>query len=140
MHTACPGDKYWSVYKHGGVEPPYMPGRMRRFHKRACIADVALLGTQAICLEISGQVLFFDVTEMTWGRRRMAPCPGWSEGDCHFLVASHGKVVLVSRRGTAENAFRLFRLDIDALEWSQLGVTGSWMTPAGFFAMANRSV
>jgi len=117
VHIACPGDTYWSAYKYG-VEPPHMSRTTRRLLERTWIADLALLGTQVICVDISGQILIFNITEMTWGR--MAPCLKWSQEDHHFLVASHGEVVLVSRPGTMENAFKFFRLDIEAMEWSQL--------------------
>lgn len=116
VHIACPGDTYWSVYKHG-VEPP-MSRTMRRSLERTWVADLALLGTQVICVDSNGQILVFDITEMTWGR--MAPCPKWSQKDRHFLVASHGEVVLVSRPRTMANAFKFFRLDIEAMEWSQM--------------------
>jgi len=29
VHIACPGDMYWTVYKHG-VEPPHMSRKMRK--------------------------------------------------------------------------------------------------------------
>ncbi|CAN6192997.1 unnamed protein product [Urochloa humidicola] len=117
LHIACPGDIYWSVYKHG-VEPPHMSRNMRKLLERTRISDVALFGTQVICVELSGQILIFSITEMTWGR--MVPCPEWSEKDRHFLVTSHGEVVLVSCPRTMKNAFRFFRLDAKALEWSRL--------------------
>ncbi|WVZ94935.1 hypothetical protein U9M48_040761, partial [Paspalum notatum var. saurae] len=126
-HIACPGDGYWSVYTHDGVDlggsssgvPP----------EPTCIVDVALSGTQAVCLDLSGEVLMFDVTEMTWRRRRMGrtASPAGPTGirrDGCFLVAaaSGGEVVLVSRSHTAADgvAFKFFKLDMEALEWSLL--------------------
>ncbi|KAJ1267444.1 hypothetical protein BS78_07G056300, partial [Paspalum vaginatum] len=115
VHIACPGDGYWSVYTHDDVDlrgsssgvPPEPP---------TCIVDI----------------LMFDVTEMTWRRRRRmrrttAPGPAGiiRRDDGCFLVAaaSAGEVVLVSRSHTAaaaDGAFKFFKLDMEALEWSLL--------------------
>jgi hypothetical protein len=119
IHIACPGDVYWSVYKHGAEPPHMLPEARRRLFVRTCIVDVALVKTHAICLEHSGQVLVFDITEMTW--RGTVPCPEWNKEAAHFLVSSNGKAVLVSRLPTKENAaFRFFELDVEALEWSPM--------------------
>jgi hypothetical protein len=61
---------YWSVYKHGAdADPPPCSAsraaqRQRRLLEPASIVDVALLGTQAVCLDANGDILVFDVTEM----------------------------------------------------------------------------
>ncbi|XP_062234202.1 uncharacterized protein LOC133931353 [Phragmites australis] len=117
IHIACPGDVYWSVYQHD-ADPPRISRAMRRVHEPTCFADVALLGTQAICLDLNGEILVFDVTEMAW--RRTVSCPEGSKQDANFLVASNGEVVLVSRSHTMENAFKFFKLEMEVLDWSPL--------------------
>ncbi|KAE8774461.1 hypothetical protein D1007_53166 [Hordeum vulgare] len=82
------------------------------------IMDVALVGTQAVCAEFLGQILIFDITEMTW---RAASCPEWSIQDAYYLVASIGKVVIVScPRATTGSAFKFLQLDMEVLAWSPL--------------------
>lgn len=125
VHITCPGDVYWCVYKH--IDNPFMPeamcrcGRstpMCRCTKSTYIIDVALIGTQAVCVESHGQILIFDVTEMTW---RTVSCPEWTIGDAPYLVASNTEVVLISwDRGAEVRAFKFFKLDVKALEWSSL--------------------
>ncbi|RLN13694.1 hypothetical protein C2845_PM09G23250 [Panicum miliaceum] len=129
VHVACPGDVCWSVYKHGvDADPPPCSAsraaqrrRQRRLLEPASIVDVALVGTQAICLDANGEILVFDVTEMTWRRRTPAVRPDSGfEQYARSLVAADGEVLLVSRPRTMENAFRFFKLDVEALEWSPL--------------------
>ncbi|RLM55347.1 hypothetical protein C2845_PM10G21330 [Panicum miliaceum] len=126
VHVACPGDVYWSVYKHGAdADPPPCSApraaqrqRQRRLLEPVSIVDVALLGTQAVCLDANGDNLVFDVTEM---RRTPAVRPDSGFGQyARSLVAADGEVLLVSRPRTMENAFRFFKLDMEALEWSPL--------------------
>lgn len=90
------------------------------------IADVALVGTRAVCLDTGGEVLVFDVAEMTWRRRRtpaVRPDGGGIAQCARSLVASGGEVLLVSRpraMGKGNAAFRFFRLDMAELEWSPM--------------------
>jgi hypothetical protein len=132
VHVACPGNVYWSVYEHDvdvdvNVDPPppcasRAPRRRRRLLEPASIVDVALLGTQAVCLDANGEILVFDVAEMTW--RRRTPAVRLDSGFGQYarsLVTAGGEVLLVSRPRTAENnAFRFFKPDMEALEWSPL--------------------
>ncbi|XP_006657312.1 uncharacterized protein LOC102707132 [Oryza brachyantha] len=111
VHVACPGDVYWSIYKHNSH--PEMSKE-----KSILIVDVALLGTRAVCVELNGQILVFNITEMVW--RTGSSCPDWVKQDSHFLVASIGQVVVVSHPCVTVNAFKFFKLDLQSMEWSLL--------------------
>nr|CAB3471358.1 unnamed protein product [Digitaria exilis] len=134
VHVACPGDLFWSVYKHdvdvAAMEEethqhqPWRRQQRRRLVEPVSIADVALVGTQAVCLDAGGEVLVFDVAEMTWRRRTPAVIPdggGIAEYE-RSLVAAGGEVVLVSRPRAVGNAAasRFFRLDMAELEWAPM--------------------
>ncbi|KAL6603535.1 hypothetical protein ACP70R_043896 [Stipagrostis hirtigluma subsp. patula] len=114
IHIACPGDVYWSVYEHD-VDPLCNSRTMCRLLEPICIVDVALLGKEAICLDLNGQVLIFSLTEMAC--RRTVSCPEGSKQDQRFLVAANGEAVLVSHSHTTENAFKFLKLDMESLEW-----------------------
>ncbi|XBI02746.1 hypothetical protein VPH35_131253 [Triticum aestivum] len=117
VHVACPGDVYWCVHKH-------------TYPSTLSVMDMALVGTRAVCAEFLGQILIFDITEMTW---RAASCPEWSIQDAHYLVASVGKVVIVSC--PRASAFKFLQLDMEALAWSPLDdqelEDTSWFLPQG---------
>ncbi|XP_020174410.1 uncharacterized protein [Aegilops tauschii subsp. strangulata] len=113
VHVACPGDVYWCVHKHT-CQLHLSEAMCKSFHN-TLIMDVALVGTQAVCAEFLGQILIFDITEMAW---RAASCPEWSIQDAHYLVASIGKVVIVSC--PRASAFKFLQLDMEALAWSPL--------------------
>ncbi|CAL5049710.1 unnamed protein product [Urochloa decumbens] len=131
VHIACPGDVYWSVYSYKqhdtDVDPPACTSRaaqsgfLGKIPEPVSIADVALLGTQAVCLDANGEIIVFDITEMTWRRRMpvVSPDSGFRQYT-RSLVAADGEVLLVSRPRTMENTFRFFKLDMEELEWSPL--------------------
>nr|CAB3468931.1 unnamed protein product [Digitaria exilis] len=130
VHVACPGDLFWSVYKHdvdvAAMEEethqhqPWRRQRRRRLVEPVSIADVALVGTQAVCLDAGGEVLGFDVAEMTWRRRTPAVIPdsGGIALYARSLVAAGGEVVLVSRpRGVGLEWSPMERRELDDTRW-----------------------
>ncbi|CAM0909578.1 unnamed protein product [Alopecurus aequalis] len=130
VHVTCPGDVYWCIHKHNLSEA------MCRPIDNTLIMDVALIGTQVVCAEFLGQILIFDITEMTW---RTASCPEWSIKDAHYLVASNGEVVIVSYlRATVGSAFKFFKLDMEALEWSLLD--GQKLDDTSWFLCKGQSI
>uniref|UniRef100_A0ACD5UHT3 Uncharacterized protein n=1 Tax=Avena sativa TaxID=4498 RepID=A0ACD5UHT3_AVESA len=134
VHVACPGDVYWCVHKHGSK--PHLSKAMSRSIDNTLIMDVALIGTLAVCAEFFGQILIFNIAEMTW---RTASCPEWSIKDAHYLVASNGEVVMVScLRAATGSAFKFFRLDMEALEWSPLD--GQELDDTSWFLCKGQSI
>ncbi|KAI4970869.1 hypothetical protein ZWY2020_001783 [Hordeum vulgare] len=133
VHVACPGDIYWSVYKNM-EDSSCLPQHPYTRVKCTLIIDVVLLGKQAVCVDYHGKILIFDVTEMSW---RTALSKGWNERNAHFLVASSGKVVLISCRRFCGRFcdFKFFKLNAEALEWSPLDDTeldgSSWFLYRG---------
>lgn len=114
-HIACPGDVYWSIYKH--ISDPEMSEAMHKVQS-ALIVDVVLLGKQAVCVDFHGQILSFSITDMIW--RTVSSCPDWSKQDSHFLVASNEQVVAILHPCKTGSAFKFFKLDLQAMEWSLL--------------------
>ncbi|EAZ38192.1 hypothetical protein OsJ_22543 [Oryza sativa Japonica Group] len=114
-HIACPGDVYWSIYKH--ISDPEMSEAMYKVQS-ALIVDVVLLGKQAVCVDFHGQILSFSITDMIW--RTVSSCPDWSKQDSHFLVASNEQVVAILHPCKTGSAFKFFKLDLQAMEWSLL--------------------
>uniref|UniRef100_A0A0D9WTT8 KIB1-4 beta-propeller domain-containing protein n=1 Tax=Leersia perrieri TaxID=77586 RepID=A0A0D9WTT8_9ORYZ len=116
IHIACPGDVYWSIYKH--TSDPERSEPMHKF-KNTLILDVVLLGKQVVCVESHGKILAFNISEMTW--RTVSSCPDWSEKDSHFLVVFNREVVAISHPHKTGSAFKFFKLDLEAMKWSVLG-------------------
>lgn len=134
VHVVCPGDVYWCVHKH--TSNLHLSEAMCRPIDNTLIMDVALIGTWVVCAEFLGQILIFDITEMTW---RTASCPEWSIQDAHYLVACNGEVVIVScLRATGGSAFKFFKLDMEALEWSPLD--GQELDETSWFLCKGQSI
>ncbi|XBH87811.1 hypothetical protein VPH35_075200 [Triticum aestivum] len=120
VHVTCHGDVYWCVHKHTSNLHP--SEAMRRPMDNTWILD-----------RDTGHRLS---TEMTW---RTASCPEWSIKDAHYLVASNGEVVIVScLRVNAGSAFKFFKMDMEALEWSPLD--GQELDDTSWFLCKGQSI
>ncbi|KAM0912569.1 hypothetical protein ACQ4PT_012726 [Festuca glaucescens] len=134
VHVMCLRDVYWCVHKH--TSNLHLSEAMCRPIDNTLITDVALIGTWVVCAEFLGQILIFDIIEMTW---RTASCPEWSLQDAHYLVASIGEVVIVScLRATVGSAFKFFKKDMEALEWSPLD--GQELDDTSWFLCKGQSI
>lgn len=101
-----PGEEEWDVYVFG------------RCHSYTTSIDVALVGTQVLCIDSAGKITSFDLLAGTWAT--FAGAAEWPIKGRRYRVESEAEVLSVHCNFPFFSSFKFLRLDLQRREWVEL--------------------